>query len=263
LIGFFRARLRRLRQPGPAERRGAHDPIERALKAAAARYVGLHPRFLWYARLKYRTDPCYRSIASHIGEGTFTVDLGTGLGMLPVLLGELGGRRRALGVEWDREKARCGLHASRGLPGVELVEGDLNAFALPACDVITLVDVLHYYEAHRQEEILERCRAALGPGGRLLIREGDGARPGGSRFTRMVEMWATRMGWNRGPAVRFRPISELRAALARLGFRVDEDEVAGRIYPGNVLLVARLETAAAHPRTCVPVVRRSSPSGNP
>jgi len=249
LIGFFRTRLRRLRHRRSAERRGEPDPIERAIQAAAARYVGLHPRFHWYARLKYHMDPCYRAVARHIGEDSFTVDLGTGLGMLPVLLGELGERRQALGVEWDREKVRCGLHASRGLPAVEMVEGDLQAFALPACDVITLVDVLHYYEAHRQEEILKRCRAALRPGGRLLIREGDGARPGGASFTRTIERCATRMGWNRGPMVRFRPISELHTALVGLGFRVDEDKVASRFHPGNVLLVAGLEAAAGHPPT--------------
>ncbi len=246
-MGSFRTEVRRRGHRGSAERRGAPDPLERALVAATARYVGLHPRFRWYARLKYRFDPCYRAIARHIGEDSFTVDLGTGLGMLPVLLGELGGRRRALGVDWDREKVRCGLHASRGLPGVEMVEGDLHAFALPACDVITLVDVLHYYEAPRQEEILQRCRLALGPGGRLIIRDGDGARPGGARFTRIVETWATRMGWNRGPAVHFRPISELRAALVGLGFRVDEDEVASRSHPGNVLLVAGLDTVSGDP----------------
>jgi len=226
LIGTFRTR---------------RDPIERALKAAATRYVRLHPRFHWYARLKYRMDPCYRAIAQHVGRDSFTVDLGTGLGMLPVLLGELGERRRVLGVEWDPEKVRCGLHAARGLLGVEMVEGDLHAFPLPACDVITLVDVLHYYEADGQEALLKRCRAALRPGGRLLIRESDGARRGSARWTRIVETWATRMGWNRGPAVRFRPISELRTALVELGFRVDEDEVAGRLNPGNVLLVAETD----------------------
>lgn len=234
MIRFFRA---------PAERSGEHGPIERALTAAAARYVGLHPRFRWYARVKYRLDPCYRAIAGHIRADSFTVDLGSGLGMLPVLLGELGGRRRALGVDWDREKVRCGLHASRGLPNVEIVEGDLHAFALPACDVITLVDVLHYYDAPRQQEILERCRAALGAGGRLLIREGDGARQGGARFTRIVEAWITRMGWNRAPAVRFRPISELRTTLVKLGFHVDADAVASPLNPGNVLIVASLEPA--------------------
>ena len=225
-------------------RRATPDPIERALAGAAARYAGLHPRFRWYARLKYRMDPCYRAVARLVGEGSFTVDLGTGLGMLPVLLGELGGRRRALGVEWDKEKVRCGLHAARGMPGVEVAEGDLHAFPLPPCDVVTLVDVLHYEDADRQRALLARCRAALKPGGRLLIREGDAARPGGARITRLVEAWATRAGWNRGPGVRFRPIAEISAALVALGFRVNESEVAGRLQPGNVLLVAELEAAA-------------------
>jgi SAM-dependent methyltransferase len=238
----------RLRFRTTDERRGERDPIERALKAAAARYAGLHPRFRWYARVKYRFDPCYRAIATRIREDTLTVDLGSGLGMLPILLGELGGRRRALGVDWDPEKVRCGLHASRGLAGVEIVEGDLHAFAVPACDVITLVDVLHYYDSSRQDEILGRCRAALGPEGRLLIREGDGARSGGAHFTRMVERWITRMGWNRGPTVRFRPISELHTALVKIGFHVEADEVASPLNPGNVLLVASLEPAAGQGR---------------
>jgi len=212
-----------------------------ALAAAAARYAGLHPRYRWYARIKYRQDPCYRAIAALVPEGSFTVDLGTGLGMLPVLLGTLGGRRRALGVEWDPGKASCGRHAARGLPGVEMVEGDMHLFDLPRCDVITLVDVLHYYDSDRQEALLKRCRDALRPGGRLLIRDIDGARRGGARWTRLVETWATRCGWNRGPAVRFRSIAEIRATLIELGFRVGSGDVASRLHPGNVLLVAELD----------------------
>ena len=218
-----------------------HDPVERALKASAARYIGVHPRFRWYAFLKYRMDPCYRAIGQRVGKDSFTVDLGTGLGMLPVLLGELGEHRRVLGIEWDPERMRCGQHAARGIPGVEMVKGDLHTTPIPACDVITLIDVLHYYEADRQEALLRRCRAALSPGGRLLLREGDGGRPGGAHWTRIVEKWATRLGWNHGPVVRFRPISELRATLVKLGFHVDEDEVASRFLPGNVLLVAEVE----------------------
>ena len=221
--------------------RRRQDPIERALKAAAARYIGAHPRFRWYALLKYRMDPCYRAIGQRVGTDSFTVDLGTGLGMLPVLLGELGERRRVLGIEWDPERMRCGIHAARGLPGVELVKGDLHTSPIPACDVITLIDVLHYYKADRQEALLKRCRAALRPGGRLLLREGDGARSGGARWTQIVEKWATRLRWNRGPEVRFRHISELRATLVKLGFQVGEAEVASWFLPGNVLLVAEVE----------------------
>jgi hypothetical protein len=98
--------------------------------------------------------------------------------------------------------------------------------------------MLHYYDADAQRALLKRCRDALRPGGRLLVREGDGARSGGARFTRAVEALVTRLGWNRGPKVRFRPIGELTADLEALGFAVRVDEVAGRMHPGNVLLIA-------------------------
>ncbi len=72
------------------------------------------------------------------------------------------------------------------------------------------------------------------------MREGDRERAGGARWTRAVERWMVRLGWNRGPAVAFRPISELRGDLESLGFSVHVDEVAGKLHPGNVLLVATL-----------------------
>ena len=62
-------------------------------------------------------------------------------------------------------------------------------------------------------------------------------RQGAARWTRFVEGWMVRLGWNRAPDVHFRPISELRADLESLGFAVHVDEVAGRLHPGNVLLV--------------------------
>ena len=211
--------------------------IEYAIDEAIRRYRGLHPRFRWYARIKYRFDPCYRAIVPLVPQGAFTIDLGCGLGMLPVLLGLCG--RRALGVEWDPAKVACGLHAARGL-NVEVVSGDAREFDLPACDVITLVDMLHYYPADVQRTLLHRCRAALRADGRLLVRDLDGSRGGAAGFTRWFERRATRVGTNRGPEVRFRSIAEIRADLEVLGFVVHSDEVSSQFQPGNVLLVADL-----------------------
>lgn len=229
-------------------RRGrAVGGVAAVIEQARRRYDNLHPRFKWYARMKYVMDPVYCAIAQYVPAGAFVVDLGTGLGMLPVLIGLLGDGRRALGVEWDAAKAACGREAQRGLEGVEIVEGDARTFALPACDVITLVDMLHYWDADVQRALLGRCRAALRPGGRILIREGDPARRGGARFTRAVERLVTRLGWNRGPQVRFRAVDELRADLESLGFVVRVDEVAARTHPGNVLLVGELPSRGESP----------------
>jgi uncharacterized protein (DUF2062 family) len=213
------------------------DAIGTAIDVARRRYDGLHPRFKWYARMKYVMDPCYRAIAQLVPPGAYTVDLGSGLGMLPVLLGVLGDGRRALGVEWDPKKVDCGVVAARDLPDVSIVEGDARAAELPPCDVITLVDMLHYWDDDAQRALFARCRSALRPGGRLLVREGDRSRRGGARVTRAIESVVTRLGWNRGPQVRFRDVAALRADLEALGFVVRVDEVAARTHPGNVLLV--------------------------
>ena len=224
---------------GLAAADAADDGLTAAIERARGRYDGLHPRFKWYARMKYVMDPAYRAIVARVPAGAFAVDLGSGLGMLPVLLGVVGGERRALGVEWDAAKVACGVHAARGLAGVDVVAGDARSFAIPPCDVVTLVDMLHYWDVDTQRALLARCRAALRPGGRLLVREGDPARRGGARFTRVVERVVTRLGWNRGPAVHFRAVADLRADLEALGFTVTIDEVAARTHPGNVLIVCQ------------------------
>ena len=216
------------------------DVMNDAIELARRRYDKEPGKFKWYARMKYVMDPCYRAIAERVAPGVFLVDLGTGLGMLPVLLGILGEGRAAHGIEWDVKKAEAGARVSAGLDGVTVVVGDARTSDLPTCDAISLVDVLHYYDADTQRALLARCVAALRPGGCILVREGDGAKQGASLLTRLMESVVTRLGWNRGPQVRFRPIAELEEDLRQLDLTVTRDEVAGKLHPGNVLLVARL-----------------------
>ena len=219
----------------------AADPVRRAIALASARFRrrGVRRPLRMYAWFKYRLDPCYRLIAPRLPEGGLTVDLGTGLGMLPIVAALLPGGRRVLGVEWDEHKLAAGKLAAEDLPHLELTSGDLRSCALPPCDAVTLVDVLHYFAPDVQRAILERCAQALNPGGVLLIRDGD-ARHQTGRFTRAVEELAVRIGWNRGAGkTRFRPAEELVAELEALGLYVTVDEAAGKLHPGNVLLSAR------------------------
>lgn len=226
--------LARLRQRRLAE------PLYRLVVEAARRYAAAPRPLRVYAWFKYRLDPSYRRIVPLVAEGTLTVDLGTGLGMLPVALGLAGGGRRAIGVDWDEAKLAAGRLAATGLEGIELVAGDLRTFVLPACDAITLVDVLHYYPAEIQREILARCAAALRPGGQLLIREGDTRAGRTAAWTRWLEAVAVRVGWNRGEGrTRFRAVSALVEELRALELEVEHEAAAGRLHPGNVLIRAR------------------------
>lgn len=217
-------------------------PPRAALREASARYLTAPHFFRWYVWFKYRLDPCYLAVAAQIPAQTLTLDLGTGLGMLPVLLGLLGGQRESLGIDHDRTKIGVARQAAQGLGGVRISENDFLNCEFPPCDVVTLIDVLHYHPAEVQRRLLERAAKALRPGGRLLIRDADRGERGGARWTRAVERLAVWFGWNRALRVLYRPIVEIEADLARLGFKTNQTRVAGTLYPGNVLLVAELGT---------------------
>ena len=215
------------------------------LLAASRLYRGAAPQLRWYAWFKYRLDPCYRAVLDHIPPDSFTVDVGTGLGMLPVAIALKGQCRRALGFDWDETKLNAGKSAAAKLDGVILRSGDARSYKLPACDVITLIDVLHYYDAETQRQILDRCARALRPGGKLLIRETDATCGGGASFTRAVEKIARRVGWNRGPATHFRRAEDLAADLSVLGLVVGTETAAFSLQPGNLLLIGTIASAPA------------------
>lgn len=230
---------RRRPRTGPVATGIDAQAIRTAIEAASRRFRTAPPNLRWYAFFKYRMDPCYRRIAALVPPGTRTVDLGTGLGMLPLVLALLPGEREAIGVEWDEAKREAGARAAADLgPRVQLLPGDARTVEIPPCDVVTIVDMLHYFDAATQRAILARAAAALRPGGQLLLREGDAGRAGaGSRWTRAIEALAVRIGWNRGDGdTRFRGAADLESDLRALGLRVTVEPLAGRLHPGNVLL---------------------------
>lgn len=232
------------------------DAISQAIARAALRYQAAPPRYRHYARWKYRLDPCYRALLAHTPPGATVVDLGCGLAQLGIALLEYDGTARYLGVDWDEAKIRAGQLAQAGDDRLTLVIGDARTLELPTTGaplVVTLVDVLHYYDQPTQDAILQRAAAALFAANRvphdlpsrLLIRETDPASQGGAGFTRWAERLMVRLGWNRGPKVWYRPVAELSAQLVTLGFEVTVAKVAATSYPGNVLLCAMTRRAMA------------------
>lgn len=219
----------------------AEQAIEEALLRAGRRYRGAIPRYRFYARMKYRLDPVYRALLLRIPPGAHTVDIGCGQGLLGTALAELGEGRSCHGIDWDAVKIAVAQRAAAELPSVRVQAGDAREVALPPCDVVALIDMLHYYDESTQRALLARATAALRPGGQILLRETDPER--GSERTRFFERLMVRVGWNRAPQVHYRPLPALRADLEALGLAVDQCDVAGSTHPGNVLLQARKPTA--------------------
>jgi SAM-dependent methyltransferase len=213
--------------------------IDGAIERTRDRFRRLHPRHKWYAMTKVRLDPCYRAVARLVPPGTLTVDLGSGIGILAAVVAELGEGRRVHGIEYDARKYSASLAATSGLATVSIVAGDIHSLPLPACQVVTLIDVLHYFEPAQQAALLRRVAGSLSSKGLLLIRETDAGRRGGVRFTRTFERMALAIGWNRGVKTHFRSRAEWLEELTAAGFRASVSDVSGRMNPGNVLLVAQ------------------------
>jgi SAM-dependent methyltransferase len=225
-------------------RRRVPDPLDEAMLEVARRYVtaGVPRGHRHYVSFKLRLDPVYRQVCALLARAPRGVDtaldLGTGLGHLPILLVSRGLARQAIGVDWDAAKIASGQRASAGLEGVTLVEGDVRSYSLPPADLVLLIDVLHYYPLEEQRATLARAASALRPGGQLLIRETD--RDARSHLTRALEHIAVRCGWNRGPGLSYRTAAELRAELEAAGLEVAEAaDASSSVHRGNVLICGR------------------------
>jgi SAM-dependent methyltransferase len=214
----------------------------RLVEAASAPYRAAG-RFAWhFARGKLGGDPVFRHLlqARLIPENARLLDLGCGQGLLASLLAAAGAPRLAAyrGLElMARDVAR----AQRALGpecGVRL--GDIRGAEFGAADAVVILDVLHYLRPQDQDAVLRRVRAALAPGGVLLLRVGDAAAGLAFRLGNWVD-WTVVLARGHG-ATRFhsRSVAQWRSALEALDFTVQAEPMSRGTPFANVLLCARL-----------------------
>lgn len=194
-----------------------------------------------YVRIKLLTDPVAKMVAERLASATpgSLLDIGTGRGQLPILLLSLGRVTHAVGVDWDEQKIAEGRTAVCVEPplAVELVRGDAREAAMEPADTVLLIDLLHYFTLAEQDAILERAARAVRPGGRILVREADTERGMRSWATLLEEKVFTKLRWNRGERVKFRPAREIAEALEREGLIVRVEPAWGKTPFSNVLVV--------------------------
>jgi len=220
------------------EKRKHQGPIGFAFEELEARFADAPMGIRQYVHWKTRLDPVYRAIADELPDRVHLVELGTGLGILPILLSLLGLHRRVTGIDHDEKKIAEGKRASKGL-AVSLEVGDARTVEIPPCDAIAIVDVLHYFDDDTQRTLLQRVHRALPLGGVLFVRETD-ADQNRSSTTRALEWLAVKLGWNRSEErPHFRPLRALTGDLEAIGFSVATSDASGRLHPGNALIVAR------------------------
>ena len=219
--------------------------------------------FTWhFARGKLGHDPAFRSLLERgdLPPNARVLDIGCGQGLLASLLATIDraarqGRwppswpaapvgARYHGIElMARDVARAESALVALDPAPKFVCTDMCQAELPPCDVVVILDVLHYVDHAAQDALLVRVRDALSLGGRLLLRVGDAANRRGFAASQWVDRIVTLTRGHRVPPTFGRPLSAWIAQLRRLGFAVEAVPMSQGTPFANVLLVAdRLPT---------------------
>lgn len=227
-----------------------------ALRAAAVAPYRKAGRFAYhFARGKLRADPVFRAILEHglLQQHERILDLGCGQGLLTAwLLAARDCCERGIWPEsWPRPPQSPAVRGIELMPRevararralgerCALTQGDVRNAAFGVADAVVILDVLHYINADAQHSVLERVRAALAPGGLLLLRVGDAA--GGARFR--ITQYADRltMIW-RGHgllATHCRSLEQWRELLSACAFKSTAMPMSRGTPFANVLLIAQ------------------------
>lgn len=225
-------------------------------EAASRRYPAADRHARSFARAKLRDDRVFRHIFQHglVPAGARVLDAGCGQGLFACALSLV--QQAAQRGEWpaDWSPAPLGAHVLGIDPLVHDVEraraalgqqatfecADMRRFAFPPSDVVLFLDTLHYIAPAEQVAVLAAARAALQPGGCLLLRVHDASKPLRYAFG----LWADRMTMllHGGGFARLEGCSPSawRDRLQALGLDVEVLQMNGRAPFRNLLLVARL-----------------------
>jgi len=233
------------------------DAFWHRLRVAASAPYRQADRFAWlFARGKLGRDPVFRHLleAGLLPPRARVLDVGCGQGLLASLLAACGRANTPWPAHWGRAPQSSsylgielmardvvrGRVALRTLaPAVQLLCADMRRIDLPVCDVVVILDVLHYVDHAEQTRLLEKARDALPVQGRLLLRVGDAARRRRHAFSQWVDRAVTRLRGHHVAPVWCRGLPEWTQLLERLGFQVQAQPMSRGTPFANVLLVCQ------------------------
>lgn len=213
-------------------------------------YVFKGPVLEWYFKIKWRLESKNFTYYNElIADRKRILDVGCGYGYLSFFLHYKDERRLITGIDYDAEKIETAANSYNKTDHLQFVYQDIMTADLGTQDVIFLNDVLHYLSEEKQLTLLDRCAAALAPGGLLFIRDGITDLAARHENTQKTEALSTGLfAFNRKTdAFHFFSSRDIRNYAARHGFGVEMQEHSANT--SNVLFVLRKPSSAFSPVT--------------
>ncbi len=231
------------------------DLKRRLVNAAAVPYRSAG-RYAWhFARGKLGGDPIFMAMLGErlLPASASILDLGCGEGLLANWLHTAGcfhargdwppdwpAPPRLVGYRGIELQGRDVARAQRALPAdIRVEQGDIRAVAFGRANAVVILDVLHYITPRDQGAVLERVRACLEPGGRLLLRVGDADAGWRFRTSLAVDSLVIRLRGQRLGRLHCRSLSAWEAELADRGFQAHARPMSAGTPFANHLLIAR------------------------
>jgi len=204
-----------------------------ATVAELYRYQG--PMVRGYAAGKAKHDPIVTRLRD-LPAASSVLIAGCGYGVMAAARLLRNPEEVLTGIDMDARKIDIAAGALRGFAHAQFVCADLRTTDLGSHDLVTIVDVLHYFPEDQQQAVASRIVDAVEPGGRLLFRDGCSDRPGHERIARWERIaLATRFTRTRA-GLHFRTESAWSTLMTRCGLEV-EWTASG---PGsNIILLCR------------------------
>ncbi len=217
---------------------------------ACARVSSLFgPRWLrHYAAGKLRRDTVFRVAFELLRNSAEPIlDVGCGVGLLPLYLRMRGVKQPVTGLDLDGRKiqhARLAA-AKAGFSGLTFLEQNATRELPEFHGNIALFDALHYLHPGAQTKLLSQLAARVAPGGMLLLR--DCPRDRSARFwaTYLGEIFAQTISWNVGGPLHFPTRASINEAFSDAVFAREERPMFGGGPFNNRLFIFRAEVG--HP----------------
>jgi SAM-dependent methyltransferase len=195
----------------------------------AARYP---TRFLRaYVRGKLRYDPVYEAVAERLqGNDDPLLDVGCGIGVLPLFLRARGFEAPIRGVDHDERKVAV---ARAVVPDVDFRVADARTAIRDATGTVLMLDLLHYFRAGEQAEMLA---AAAAQAKTVILRDAIRDASWRYRLTYAQESFSRAVRWLRAERLHFAARDEVMQPFGS-AFTAEVVPLYGRTPFNNYLFV--------------------------
>ena len=240
-----------------------HGRLHRALMTRASHRYRTGGRFSHgFARGKLWTDPLFIDLLRHglLPSSGRLLDLGCGQAVLAAWLLAAEQQQAAGGWPdgWPAAPRLSALtcmelmpadvaraqQALADAPQVDVRQANIITTPFPQVEVVTILDVLHYFDRQAQHQVLSKIRDCLTPGGRLVARVGNAGSGWRFELSRRVDQVVTTVRGHRWSDLYTQSAADWARDFQALGFETEVLASKGGPPFANTFVIGRLPERA-------------------